>query len=73
MSKLLLSLCDFSGAWSAPFLRRGWAVTRVDMAYPPGRWKSSDGAVILCEDVRDFEPESQPDAVLAAPPKPSRL
>ena len=28
----LLSLCDKSGVWSAPYLAAGWEVVRVDLS-----------------------------------------
>lgn len=34
---IVLSLCDFTGAWSAPFIDRGYTVVRVDPMHDAGR------------------------------------
>lgn len=52
--KFLLSLCDRSGVWSEPYVRAGWRVVRVDLVH---------GLNVLT-----YQPDQQPDAVLAAPP-----
>lgn len=54
MQALLISLCDCSGIWSEPYRLAGWDVVRVDLIH---------GLNVLT-----YEPERQPDAVLAAPP-----
>lgn len=54
MKPLLLSLCDRSGVWSAPYATAGWQVILVDLAYGI--------------DVLTYNPPRQPTAILAAPP-----
>lgn len=52
--KTILSLCDYSGVWSAPYRTAGYKVIQVDLA--------------LGSDVRTFILQEQPWGVLAAPP-----
>lgn len=55
MRKYLLSLCDFSGAWSEPWRKAGYVVHRIDL---------KNGG-----DVRLLERRDVPyDAILCAPP-----
>lgn len=66
----LLSLCDYSGAWSAPFVGLGWHVTRIDIAYPEGIWVAVDGVHKIGDDIRNWHPTigKTYDGILAAPP-----
>lgn len=66
--KMLLSLCDFSGAWSAPYLALGWTVFRVDLGYPVGESRADDGAWLVGCDITRMDFPWLPYAVLAAPP-----
>ncbi len=68
MTRRLLSLCDFSGSWSRPFLSAGWEVTRLDIAYPAGAGVAPDGAWLIGADVRTWQNCQRYDAILAAPP-----
>ena len=66
--RTLLSLCDYSGAWSAPYQAAGYAVIRVDLAHPPGLTRAADGAWLIGGDVCEYTPGVKPWAVIAAPP-----
>lgn len=67
--KSLLSLCDYSGEWSKPFLVAGWEVVRLDKAYPNGVSKLNDGSSAIGIDVRHFKVRPERfDAIIAAPP-----
>lgn len=66
--RLLISLCDYSGAWSRPYSLAGYRVIRVDTGHPPGESIADDGATLIGADVRTWTPPEQPYAVLAAPP-----
>ncbi len=55
MVKTLLSLCDYSGSWSRPYKMAGWRVVQIDSA-------------LNGSDVCDYQPDFDPDVVLAAPP-----
>lgn len=65
---LILSLCDYSGAWSRPYALAGYRVIRVDTGHPPGVSIADDGAILIGADVRTWTPPERPYAVLAAPP-----
>ena len=52
--KIILSLCDFSGAWSAPYTDAGYKVIRVDLK--------------TGQDVRLLEYPGRVHGILAAPP-----
>src|SRR5882672_9352516 len=68
-NKLLLSLCDFSGSWSAPFVTLGYQVVRVDIQHAQGEFMSyEDGTWCVGADVTRFDFPWRPHAVLAAPP-----
>ena len=67
-SKLVLSLADYSGAWSRPYVEDGYRVIRVDTGHPPGVSIAEDGATLIGADVRGYMPDETPWAVLAAPP-----
>jgi len=69
MQKTLLSLCDYSGAWSAPFWWAGWHVVRVDIAHKAGFATGADGITLVGMDVRYIPQEhGKWNAVIAAPP-----
>lgn len=53
-AKLIVSLCDYSGVWSEPYVRAGYDVIRVDLKHGV--------------DVLTFEHPRQPHGVMAAPP-----
>lgn len=55
MGRKILSLCDYSGSWSAPYAEAGYEVMRVDL--------QNDG-----RDVRLLEREVDVHGILAAPP-----
>lgn len=67
-TKIILSLCDYSGSWSAPYLAAGYTVVRVDLGHPDGESIADDGAIVIGADVTQFEIDYRPYAVLAAPP-----
>ena len=52
--KIILSLCDYSGAWSRPYQEAGYDVVQIDLA--------------LGQDVRLLEYPGQLHGILAAPP-----
>ena len=62
--RTILSLCDFTGNWSAPYSEAGYRVIRVDkkIAINPRRPNSYDG------DVRLLEYLGPVHGILAAPP-----
>jgi len=64
---ILLSLCDYSGSWSAPYVGR-YAVVRVDLGHPTGESRAADGALLVGADITKFVVSYRPYAVLAAPP-----
>lgn len=66
--RLILSLCDYSGSWSAPYLAAGYEVVRIDLGHPAGISRADDGAWLIGCDVTQWEQHSRPYAVLAAPP-----
>lgn len=66
--KLILSLCDFSGAWSRPYAEAGYSVVRVDLGHPVGESQAADGALCYGVDVTRFDLPCRPHGVLAAPP-----
>lgn len=73
MRKTLLSLCDYSGVWSAPFVAAGWEVVRVDIDHPRRFTTVSGNESLAGFDVREVAEEptfafGEWDAVLAAPP-----
>jgi hypothetical protein len=68
LSGIVLSLCDFSGAWSNPYRRAGYRVVRVDIQHPPGEHWTLEGGWTVGHDVTTYEPRWEPDIVLAAPP-----
>lgn len=67
-SKLILSLCDHSGAWSQPYVDAGYSVVRVDLGHPAGETLADDGSTLIGGDVTRLDFPGQPYAVLAAPP-----
>lgn len=50
----LLSLCDYSGVWSQPYVEAGWDVDRIDLQHG--------------QDIRLLEYAGPYDGILAAPP-----
>lgn len=66
--RLILSLCDYSGAWSRPYVDAGYRVVRVDTGHPPGESRAEDGAYLIGANVTRFELPWEPWGVLAAPP-----
>lgn len=65
--RLIVSLCDASGSWSAPYAAAGYRVVLVDLAHAAG--VSVQGNVTrVGADVLDYEFDAPPWAVLAAPP-----
>lgn len=66
-SPRLLSLCDYSGIWSQPYVDAGYQVVRVDSGYPSGPHVTS-GVQCVGQDVCLYQPSVVFDAVLAAPP-----
>lgn len=65
---LVLSLCDYSGAWSKPYADAGYQVVMVDVKHPPGTTRVSDSAWTIGDDVTTLKFDYTPHAVLAAPP-----
>lgn len=67
MTKVILSLCDYSGVWSAPYAEAGFHVVMVDLAHEPG-WRTEGNISRVGVDVTKFDYPGRPWAVLAAPP-----
>ncbi len=67
MTQLILSLCDRSGVWSAPYAEAGYHVVMVDAAHEPG-WNTEGNISRVGADVCKFDWAGKPFAVLAAPP-----
>lgn len=65
--KVILSLCDYSGAWSEPYLRAGYKVVRVDLGHPPGS-STTGNLTTIGADIRVWELDFSPYAVISAPP-----
>jgi hypothetical protein len=65
---LVLSLCDFSGAWSQPYADAGHRVVRVDMQHPPGEQQTGENTWTIGGDVSKLDFPWTPGVVLAAPP-----
>lgn len=68
MNAIVLSLCDFSGAWSQPFADAGYKVIRVDIQHPVGESEWSGNVQTVGVDVTRYDIAFTPDVVLAAPP-----
>lgn len=68
MRPLILSLCDISGVWSAPYVRAGYEVVMVDVQHPVGERRLPSGAWTIGADVTEFDFPWLPHGVLAAPP-----
>lgn len=68
MTQMALSLCDYSGVWSAPYAEAGYHVVMVDTGHKAG--VQAEGNVTrIGADVREFSWITDPPwAVLAAPP-----
>lgn len=65
---LVLSLCDYSGVWSEPYVKAGCMVVRVDTQHPEGETLLDGRHWTIGADVTTFQPRYAPDVVLAAPP-----
>ncbi len=52
MNRLILSLCDYSGSWSAPYVEAGYRVVRVDLVAPENE---DPRAERVLADVRTWE------------------
>lgn len=65
---IILSLCDYSGEWSRPYLIKGYEVVMVDLANEPGEWRMRDGSWRVGADVTRWDFPWRPHGVLAAPP-----
>jgi hypothetical protein len=63
---LLVSLCDYSGIWSQPFVDAGYRVMRVDIAHPAGV-QARGNLHVIGADVMEWWPPERPWGVLAAP------
>lgn len=68
MSQLVLSLCDRSGVWSAPYVDAGCRVVMVDIQHPPGLVAVERNLWTFGADVSKLSWKERPDVVLAAPP-----
>lgn len=68
MQKTILSLCDYSGEWSAPYLRSGYRVVCVDIAHPEGIGRGWGGYSQVGADLREWTPDFEAHGILAAPP-----
>lgn len=66
--KIILSLCDYSGVWSRPYVEAGYCVVRVDIGHPVGETIGDDGAMLIGVDIRGFDFPRRPHGVIAAPP-----
>ena len=66
--RIVLSLCDFSGVWSQPYVDAGYRVVRIDLGYPEGEHKVADNVWHVGADLTAMKPRWKPYGVLAAPP-----
>jgi len=64
MAKTLLSLFDYTGTWSAPYLKNGWAVIQIDIKH--GVDIMDIDTDWLYENI--FDGHETVDGILAAPP-----
>ena len=65
---LILSLCDYSGSWSKPYLDAGYEVVMVDVAHQEGVHQVSNRLWKIGADLTKWRNPFRPWAVLAAPP-----
>ncbi len=65
---LIISLFDYSGSWSDPYLKAGYRVIRVDLGHPAGETRVSDLLTVVGADILQWEFPVIPWGVLAAPP-----
>jgi len=65
--RLILSLCDFSGEWSQPYVDAGYRVVRMDLGYDPGVTEVTDRLHHIGCDVTNWDFPWRPWGVLAAP------
>lgn len=64
---IVLSLCDYSGVWSQPFVEAGYRVIRADLAYEPGERQMGERLWTVGCDLTRYDFPWIPWAVLAAP------
>ncbi len=65
--RLIVSLCDYSGSWSQPYVDAGYRVIRMDLGHPPGETRITDRLSHIGCDVTAWDFPWQPWGVLAAP------
>lgn len=65
--RIILSLFDFSGVWSQPYVDAGFTVVRVDLQHEEGEHQLRENLWHVGADVRDWNPSFKPYGVLAAP------
>lgn len=66
--RLILSLCDYSGVWSQPYVDAGYKVVRIDLDYTPGETRISDSVTHIGTDLTGgYEFPFLPWGILAAP------
>jgi len=52
---MILSLFDYSGEWSKPYVKAGYTVYRVDLLHPVGYSRAPDGARLVGLDLGDMD------------------
>jgi hypothetical protein len=67
-SKLILSLCDYSGIWSQPYVDAGYSVVRIDLDHPAGEHQTAENVWTVGADLTRLEFSWKPWGILAAPP-----
>jgi hypothetical protein len=68
MQKSILSLFDYSGVWSQPYVDAGYDVVRVDLQYPEGVCQVENNLIHIGMDILDFNSEwKEYWGILAAP------
>lgn len=65
--RLIVSLCDYSGVWSQPYVDAGYKVVRIDKAYPAGITEVSGNLHTIGCDLTGWDFPWRPWGVLAAP------
>ena len=53
--KNILSLCDYSGVWSQPYVDACYHVVRVDLAYNPGETRVSERLLHIGVDLTTYD------------------
>lgn len=66
--KLILSLCDYSGAWCKPYARKGYDVVMIDLGHHVGEWRGRDNVWRIGADISGWDSPWRPHGVMAAPP-----